>query len=75
MKPLFWILKCKETGFVLCDDNRRRGMAAGVERIKKYKREGNALKRAGLSYVCHAVHEGDTLDCCGQITEPNGVRR
>ena len=71
-KPLYWILRHKEDGRVLCVDGNRRSMASGIERIKKYKTEGFALRRAKFDYVCHAVHPGDGLDCCGRIYGRDG---
>jgi hypothetical protein len=74
-KPLFWILRHNEDGRVLCIDNKRRSKASGVEEIKKYKNQSNAMKRAGFTFACHAVNDGDCLDCCGRITEAMGWQR
>lgn len=73
-RPLGWILRHKDDGRFLCVDNRRRDMVAGIERIKVYKREHAALRRAGYQFVCHAIHEGESIDICGRIHGEEGVR-
>ena len=70
-----WILRHKDDSRVLCKDGRRRMLCFGVESIKMYKRVGNAMRKAGTQYSCHAVYDGDELDACGRIFEPSGWER
>jgi len=76
MKPAFWIIKSNRFGSVLA---RNGGMfnRTAVDNIKTYKREGDATRRlmrmTSGAFTAYAVYPGDTLDCCGRITRPNGT--
>lgn len=78
MKPAYWIIKCNRFDTTLGIDGKFYRMIP-IENFKIYKREGNAtrrlLKLGGQGFSAHAVHYGDTLDCCGRITKPSGKER
>lgn len=70
-KPACWIIKCDRFDTTLSVDGRFMKMTP-VDNFKYYKREGNAtrrlLKLGGDGFTAHALHEGDSIDCCGRIT-------
>tara|TARA_R110002096_G_scaffold66682_3_gene162229 strand:- start:994 stop:1233 length:240 start_codon:yes stop_codon:yes gene_type:complete len=74
MKPRFWVIKCDTTGTILGTNGKWYNMTP-VEYIKKYKNEGNAIRRltklqshySGYTFTAYAVHKDQTIDCCGEI--------
>jgi len=70
-KPAFHFLRRKSDGRILCEDGKVRRITP-VENFKLYKRLHAAVKRAGTKYVVVSVHDGDSVDCCGTVSDSSG---